>query len=68
MSNESKITVRSTGGITFTGLLQITFIILKLCGVIDWSWFWVLSPLWGSIALAIIAIIIVVFIYRYLNK
>jgi hypothetical protein len=27
------------------------FIILKLCGVINWSWWWVLSPLWIPIAL-----------------
>lgn len=34
------------GGIGFTGALQIAFIILKLCRVIDWSWFWVLAPAW----------------------
>ena len=32
------------GGIGFFGLLTITFIVLKLCNVITWSWFWVLSP------------------------
>jgi hypothetical protein len=36
----------SSGGIGFTGLLTITFIVLKLCKVIDWSWWWVLSPIW----------------------
>lgn len=36
----------SSGGIGFTGLLQITFIILKLCRIIDWSWWWVLAPTW----------------------
>jgi ABC-type multidrug transport system permease subunit len=35
----------SSGGIGFTGLLTIVFITLKLCGVIQWSWFWVLSPI-----------------------
>ena len=49
----------ASGGIGFTGLLAILFIALKLCGVIGWSWWWVLSPLWlpTAIVLAIIAII-----------
>lgn len=34
------------GGIGFFGLLTIVFIILKLVGVIQWSWLWVLGPLW----------------------
>ena len=33
-------------GIGFFGLLTIVFITLKLTGYIDWSWIWVLSPLW----------------------
>lgn len=38
----------SGGGIGFFGLLTIVFITLKLCGVINWSWLWVLSPIWIS--------------------
>lgn len=30
----------------FVGTLTIVFIVLKLVGVIAWSWVWVLSPLW----------------------
>jgi len=50
----------SSGGIGFCGLLTIVFITLKLCNVIQWSWLWVLSPLWIglALALAIFAIII----------
>lgn len=33
-------------GISGPTALQITFITLKLCGIIDWSWWWVLSPTW----------------------
>ena len=44
MSSETKVSY--SGGIGFTGLLTIVFIILKLVGTIDWSWWWVLSPLW----------------------
>ena len=36
----------ASGGIGFSGLLTIVFITLKLLKVIDWSWWWVLSPLW----------------------
>lgn len=36
----------SSVGIGFPGALGIAFIILKLCNIIDWSWFWVLSPFW----------------------
>jgi hypothetical protein len=48
----------SSGGIGFVGLLTITFIVLKLCKVIAWSWWWVLSPIWivGGLALIIILI------------
>lgn len=44
------------GGIGFAGLLTIVFITLKLTGTIDWSWWWVLSPLWIS-ALAAVAVL-----------
>lgn len=49
----------SAGGIGFTGLLTLAFIVLKLCGVIDWSWLWVLSPTWIGIVLAVIIAIII---------
>jgi len=36
----------SAGGIGFAGLLCIAFIVLKLTGQIDWSWLWILAPVW----------------------
>ena len=48
----------SNGGIGFVGVLQIVFIVLKICNVISWSWLWVLSPLWISLGLTAIVIII----------
>jgi hypothetical protein len=53
----------SSGGIGFAGLLTIVFIVLKLCNVIAWSWWWVLSPIWisFSLALAILAIVGIIF-------
>lgn len=43
----------SRSGITFVGMLAILFIGLKLSNQIDWSWLWVLSPLWMPIAIVI---------------
>lgn len=42
------------------GLLTIAFITLKLCKVINWSWWWVLSPLW---IYAILVLFLSVFFY-----
>ena len=39
--------------ISFGSLLTIVFIVLKLCAVITWSWAWVLSPLWISLAFSL---------------
>lgn len=41
----------SSGGIGVFGLLGVAFVILKLCHVINWSWWWVLAPFWGGLAL-----------------
>ena len=38
----------------FPELLFLAFIVLKLCGVIDWSWWWVLSPFWIVLVFVII--------------
>lgn len=48
MSSQTKT---SGNGIGFLGLLAIVFITLKLCNVINWSWWWVTSPLWGGVAI-----------------
>lgn len=50
----------TTSGAGGTTLLQIAFIVLKLAKVIDWSWWWVLSPTWITIALFIIVVTILV--------
>lgn len=41
----------SNGGLGIVGVAQVVFIILKLCKLIDWEWWIVLAPLWGSAAL-----------------
>lgn len=59
---KNKTEVRVSGGVSMGGLLQVALIVLKLCGVIDWSWWWILTPAWGACALivftAILAIIL----------
>jgi hypothetical protein len=46
----SKENSSSSGGIGFCGLLTIVFIVLKLTKFINWSWGWVLSPMWIPLA------------------
>lgn len=65
-SNNTKAQA-SGGGIGFLGLLTLAFIILKLCGVIQWSWLWVLSPIWIPTAL-VFAILIIVGIVALIVK
>ena len=57
--NNKKITI--TPG--FLSCLAIVFIILKLCGVITWSWLWVLAPLWIPISVALLIVLILFIIY-----
>lgn len=53
MSNKTKISVQIG---SFPTLLTIAFIVLKLCKVIAWSWWWVLSPLWIPVAVIVFGI------------
>lgn len=45
--------------IGFTGILTLIFITLKLTGFINWSWWWVISPLWLPIAVLLILFFII---------
>ena len=58
----SKERISAYGGIGFIGLLVIVFIVLRLCNVIAWSWWWVLAPLWIPVAIAIICIIDIIIV------
>lgn len=55
----------SAGGVGVLGVIQIVFIILKLVGVISWSWGLVLIPLWISLGFLAIVIILVIFTVSY---
>jgi len=62
---EKELNIEIGGGLT---LLTITFVLLKVFGYIDWSWWLVLLPTWGPIALGLgilavwLAILLLVFI------
>ena len=65
MENQNKN--NTTTGISFTGLLTIVFIVLKLVKVIDWSWWWVLSPIWISIGVIGLIYFVIYLVFR-LNR
>lgn len=49
-------TVSVSAGVSGVELLAIAFVVLKLCGVMTWSWWWVLAPLWALPALLLAAL------------
>jgi hypothetical protein len=54
----------TSGGVGMTGLLQVAFIVLKLCKIIDWSWWWVLAPTWGVVVLIVLCAFIGIMLDR----
>ena len=49
---------KGNGGIGLDVVFFLIFLVLKLCKVINWSWWWVTSPLWiGLIFIIVVAII-----------
>lgn len=47
-------------GIGFSSILFFIFLVLKLCGVIEWSWWWVTAPLWMTAGFVVIAILFLI--------
>lgn len=58
----------SVPGPSFISLLAILFIALKLTGVIAWSWWWVLSPIWIGLALVSIVLFVMVCLIMAADK
>ena len=58
-----------SGNITFITLLQITFIVLKLCKVITWKWVFVLMPLIveGGLIIILLLFVLILFIIGAVN-
>ena len=49
-------------------VLTVVFVVLKLTGVISWSWWWVLSPIWISVAIFLIALFIIFIVALVVRK
>lgn len=45
-------------GLGVCDVLGIVFIVLKLVGVITWSWWWVLAPFWIPLAIVVVCLVI----------
>ena len=62
MDNKAK-----QGGLGIVSVLTIIFVVLKLLGVIKWSWIWVLSPIWIS-AVIVVAVFSAILIGGRIKK
>ena len=60
MKNDQKV----VSGFSFGSALQVAFIVLKLCHMIDWSWWWVLAPTWIPLSVAVLCIVAAYIIAR----
>lgn len=47
----------SSSGTSIAGLLGVAFVVLKLMGIITWSWWWVTAPFWGGLAIGLTLVI-----------
>ena len=54
---ENKTTV--SGGVGVLGLLGVAFVVLKLCKVINWSWWWVTAPFWIPVGVVVLLVVLV---------
>lgn len=61
MKNTDNISIRFSG--LLTTLLTVLFVGLKLTNYINWSWWWVLSPIWIPIVFIILLIILIGTVY-----
>lgn len=57
--SDNNNTSSGVGFFSLLGLLGLLFITLKLLGVVNWSWLWVLAPIWIPIAIVIFILFIV---------
>ena len=53
----------SSGGIGVVGLLGVVFVVLKLTGYINWSWWYVTMPFWGGLVLVLVILAIISVFY-----
>lgn len=66
MSTSKNVNIRLGDSLCIT--LGLIFIVLKLLGVITWSWLWVLSPFWIPFVIGIILIILLIIFGKKVNN
>lgn len=57
-----------SNGVSFTTILFLVFLVLKLTNTIDWSWWWVTSPLWIGVVIWVILSLILIICDYYIRK
>lgn len=63
MSNELSKASAGTASWPLASILTIVFLVLKLTHTIDWSWWWIVSPLWISAAFTVFILLLVAVIF-----
>ena len=66
MSNNSN-TTNVNSGVSLASILTVLFVLLKVFGKVDWSWWTVFSPLWISSILALVLFIVAFAIYWWVT-
>ena len=59
--------MNKSSGMSISSVVGIVFIILKLVGVIEWSWWWVTLPLWGGIVLLGVLLVVILILTALLG-
>lgn len=49
---------QNAGGISFAALIGLVFVVLKLCKVISWSWWWVTAPFWIPLIIGLVLFVV----------
>ena len=65
--NEEHIKI-GCSGISLPSTLFSVFLVLKLTGVISWSWWWVFAPLWIPLLIALAIFLVGFIVSLFLNK
>ena len=65
IENEREVVNMEKGGISFSSLLFIVLLVLKLVKVISISWVWVFAPLWIPLGIALVLLIIAIIIGKH---
>ena len=60
--------MKSNSGIGMGGLLFLVFLVLKLCNVIDWSWWWVTCPLWIGTLICVVILVVCLVVWLVVHR